>query len=348
MMGRAMLYRMARSLLFQMDAERAHDLGLWTAAMVARRPRLASWLRHGLARPADQPIRVAGLTFPNPIGLAAGLDKDAAAPLAWWAMGFGFMELGTVTPRPQPGKPHPRLFRHSDRLAIVNRMGFNNDGAAAVAARLETQCRSGLRPGCPIGLSIGKNAATSPEHAADDYAQAAAALSPHADYLAINVSSPNTPGLRDLQTAQELVPLVRVVHANALGRPIFVKIAPELGPDQLPPVLDACIDAGVAGIIATNTLATLGRNGLEEGGLSGRPLREISLRQVERVRRHAGQRLAVIGCGGVDDGPSARALLDAGADLVQLYTGLIYRGPFLPARITRELERDQVVNEGSA
>jgi dihydroorotate dehydrogenase len=224
-------------------------------------------------------------------------------------------------------------------LALVNRMGFNNDGAEVVADRLKAQAAAGLRPPMPLGVSVGKNATTPAENAAEDYGLAARAVAAQADYLAVNVSSPNTPGLRDLQTAEELTRILRATRDAAGGKPVFVKIAPELDGETLVSVLETVAAEGAAGVIATNTLATLGQGGLPEGGLSGRPLREISLRQVSVVRKVVGERLAVIGCGGVDDATSARAMLDAGADLVQLYTGLIYRGPLLPARITRGLKK---------
>ena len=334
-----MSYRLARTFLFRLDAERAHHLGLGAARRLAFRPRLARAYRRLVSRPHDEPVTVAGLTFPNRIGLAAGLDKNAEAPLAWWAFGFGFMELGTVTPLPQAGKPKPRLFRYPAERALVNRMGFNNEGAAAVAVRLAEQARRGLRPPCPVGVSVGKNAATPPEGAAEDYAKAAAAVAAHADYLAINVSSPNTAGLRDLQSRQEVGRIVGAIRPHARGRPLFVKVAPELTGEALSAVVEACVAEDVAGMIATNTLATHGREGRPEGGLSGRPLRETALARVAEVRRLAGNRLALIGCGGVDDAVSARAMLDAGADLVQLYTGLVYQGPLLPARVTRGLTR---------
>jgi dihydroorotate dehydrogenase len=332
-----MLYRLLRPLLFRLDAEKAHRLGLAVARRVANHPRLARLIHRLLARPVARPVRVAGLDFPNPVGLAAGLDKNAEAPLAWWAFGFGFAELGTVTPRPQPGKPRPRLFRFPKMRALVNRMGFNNDGADAVAARLKRQADGGLRPPFPLGISVGKNATTPLEAAADDYAAAAEKLAPLADFVTINISSPNTADLRSLQNAADLTRLLEVVRRASGAKPVFVKVAPELDGAALASVLDTCLAAGAAGVIATNTLATAGRPDLPEGGLSGRPLRELSRSRVAAVRRHVGDRVAVIGCGGIDDVPSARAMLDAGADLIQLYSGLIYEGPFLPARLTRGL-----------
>jgi dihydroorotate dehydrogenase len=330
-----MLYRtLLRPLLFSLDAERAHELALSAASLLARSRLLSRFVRVVLARPRPAPVNVLGLTFPNPVGLAGGMDKNAVAPLAWWAFGFGFVELGTVTPRPQPGNERPRMFRLPAERAIVNRMGFNNDGAAALAARL---ARCGRLP-FPVGVSVGKNKDTPAEKAADDFAAASAAVAPHADFVTVNVSSPNTPGLRALQTADDLRRLVTAVRAAAGAKPVLVKLAPELGGDDLAAVLDAALDAGAAGVIATNTLSTAGRPDLPQGGLSGRPLRELALRRVAEVRRRVGGRAAVIGCGGIDDPASARAMLDAGADLVQLYTGLVFEGPFLPARITRRLK----------
>ena len=213
-----------------------------------------------------------------------------------------------MTPRPQSGKPRPRLFRFPKERALVNRMGFNNDGAAIVADRLKRQAARGLRPPFPIGISVGKNATTPLDAAADDYAAAAEKLAPFADFVTINISSPNTTELRSLQNAADLTRL----------------------------------SAGAAGIIATNTLATAGRPELPEGGLSGRPLRELSRARVAAVRKHVGDRVAVIGCGGIDDLASAQAMLDAGADLIQLYSGLIYEGPFLPARLTRGISKGRL------
>jgi len=330
-----MLYRLLRPLLFKLEAERAHETGLAAARFVANHRWLAKLIHSAISRPAASERRIAGLTFPNPIGLAAGMDKNAIAPLAWWAFGFGFMELGTITPKPQAGKPKPRMFRFPDRAAVINRMGFNNAGAEAVAADLQRQRTSGLRPPCPIGLSVGLNAMTPRENAAEDYRIATEILAPQADYIAINVSSPNTAGLRGLQSATQIGPIIRTTKNAAREKPVFVKIAPELEPAALGEILDVCLAEGVAGVIATNTLATANMPGLPEGGMSGLPLRDRARQQVERARKIVGDRIALIGCGGIDDIDSARQMIDAGADLIQLYTGLIYRGPFLPARISR-------------
>jgi dihydroorotate dehydrogenase len=332
-----MLYRLVRPVLFSMDAERAHELGLSAARFIAGHPWLAELIHDYVARPAAAERRVAGLSFPNPIGLAAGMDKNGIAPLAWWAFGFGFMELGTATPLAQAGKPRPRMFRYPGRGAVVNRMGFNNSGAISVALELQRQSNLGLRPSCPIGISVGMNAKTPHENAADDYRTATQAVAPHADYIAINVSSPNTAGLRGLQAGSEIGAIVRATREAAGGKPVFVKIAPELEPGPLNEILEVCVGEGVSGIIATNTLATVNMPGFPEGGMSGLPLRERALHQVKTIRGIAGDRVALIGCGGVDDARSARRMLEAGADLVQLYTGLIYRGPFLPAEISRDL-----------
>src|SRR4051812_11195894 len=207
-----MLYSLVRPLLFRHDAEHAHEMGIEFAAWLAESAERCRFVHDHFARPLSRPKRVAGLTFPNRVGLAAGLDKNAVAPLAWWAFGFGFVELGTVTPRPQAGNPRPRMFRETRSRAIVNRMGFNNDGADVVAARLETQVKAGRRPPTPVGVSVGKNATTPLESAADDYAAAAAAVAPFADFVSVNVSSPNTAGLRSLQTADSLRKLVRAVR----------------------------------------------------------------------------------------------------------------------------------------
>ncbi len=333
-----MLYAdLVRPLLFRLDPERAHDLVMAGTARLARLPLLCK-LVHALARPKPTPVKALGLTFPNPVGLAGGMDKNARAPFAWWAFGFGFVELGTVTPKPQPGNDRPRMFRLPAEEAVVNRMGFNNDGAEAVAGRLAEQAKRGLRPPFPVGMSVGKNKDTPAERTADDYATAAAVLAPHSDFVTVNVSSPNTPGLRSLQTPEWLTKLVTVVRAASGAKPVLVKVAPELDGADLDAALDAVMAAGAAGVIGTNTLGCLAPNG-EPAGKSGRPLRDISPRRVEAIRRRVGPAACVIGCGGIDDVYSARRMLDAGADLIQIYTGLVYRGPFLPAVITRGLSK---------
>ena len=332
----ATLYPLLRPLLFRRPPEDAHHLALSAAGGLARFPPLCRLVR-AAARPGATPVAAMGLHFPHPVGLAGGMDKDGLAPLAWWAFGFAFLELGTVTPRPQPGNATPRMFRLPDRLALVNRMGFNNRGATELAKRLANQRRRGLRPPIPVGVSVGKNKDTPAGAAADDFAAAAAAVAGVSDFLTVNVSSPNTPGLRALQTGADVGRLVAAVRAAAPGVPVLVKVAPELVGDDLNAVLDAALAHGAVGVIATNTLGTTAPTG-EPAGLSGRPLREAALATVAAVRKQVGDRATVIGCGGIDDAASAKAMLDAGADLVQIYTGLVYRGPFLPAAVSRGLD----------
>lgn len=331
-----MLYRCLRPLLFRMEAERAHNLALSAVRTLSRCRTASKLLRTVVARPASRPVELLGLTFPHRVGLAAGMDKNAVGPWAWWGFGFGFVELGTVTPRPQAGNPQPRMFRFPEMAGIVNRMGFNNDGAEAVAARLKRLQERG-RPPFPIAISVGKNATTPLEQAEDDYRRAAEQLAPFADLVTINISSPNTAGLRSLQTPAQASRLVAAIREVAPTRPVLVKFAPELEGDELAGVIDACLAAGAAGFIATNTLSTRSRPELPEGGLSGRPLREISRERVAAIRRHLKDRGVLIGCGGIEDGATAQAMLDAGADLVQIYTALVYRGPFLAASISRDL-----------
>jgi dihydroorotate dehydrogenase len=319
------------------DPETVHHrvvstLGRLGANKVGRRALAA------IPRP-QAPVEVFGLRFENPVGLAAGMDKDAVAIPAWAGLGFGFVEVGTVTRYPQAGNPGPRLFRLVESEAIVNRMGFNNRGAAAMAVRLS---RLGPRP-IPVGVSLGKSKITPVAEATGDYLHSLELLLPYADYVAVNVSSPNTPGLRSLQdraALDELLAALRgytVAEAGPAGpTPLLVKIAPDLTDTAVAEILEVCAHRGVAGIIATNT--TLARDGLapgdvargaEAGGLSGRPLRDRALAVVEFVVKEAGDTLPVIGVGGILEPDDALRMLDAGARLVQLYTGFVYRGPGL-------------------
>jgi dihydroorotate dehydrogenase len=319
------------------DPETVHHrvvstLGRLGANKVGRRALAA------IPRP-QAPVEVFGLRFENPVGLAAGMDKDAVAIPAWAGLGFGFVEVGTVTRYPQAGNPGPRLFRLVESEAIVNRMGFNNRGAAAMAVRLS---RLGPRP-IPVGVSLGKSKITPVAEATADYLHSLELLLPYADYVAVNVSSPNTPGLRSLQdraALDELLAALRgytVAEAGPAGpTPLLVKIAPDLTDTAVAEILEVCAHRGVAGIIATNT--TLARDGLapgdvargaEAGGLSGRPLRDRALAVVEFVVKEAGDTLPVIGVGGILEPDDALRMLDAGARLVQLYTGFVYRGPGL-------------------
>ena len=341
------LYAVARRALFRLEAERAHELAvlaLRAAEPSARALRRAAPSGPGRESPLGQ--RVLGLYFPSPIGLAAGFDKNAIAPHVWPLLGFGFAELGTVTALPQPGNPRPRLFRLEAEHAIVNRLGFNNDGAERVAERLG-RLLAGRRPLIPLGLNLGCSRVAIGDRARElaDYCASARLLAPHADYLAINVSSPNTPGLRDLQEPGRLGDLVRAIRAELGGlaarRPLLVKLAPDLADPAVQEVVTAARDAGADGFIAGNT--TLARPGCtspaaaEAGGLSGAPLRARATELVRMVRAAAGPELPIIGVGGVTTVGDVIEKLAAGANLVALYTALIYEGPLLAARLARAL-----------
>lgn len=316
------------------DPERAHEL---TLTALARAGRLT-----GLARPyygRSRPVTAFGVRFPGPVGLAAGVDKNGVALRAWPGLGFGFVEAGTVTRHPQPGNPRPRLYRLPASEAVINRMGFNNEGAAELAARL---ARLGPRR-VPIGVSIGKSKVTPVEDAVADYRESLRLLAPHADYVAINVSSPNTPGLRGLQDREALSALLAALDSPV---PLLVKIAPDLTFDAVDELLAVCAAHGVAGLIATNTtLARTGlaaddeRTGAQPGGLSGRPLTARALAVVAHVAKQTSGALPIVGVGGIHDPDDAARMFDAGATLVQLYTGFIYRGPALVRRINRDHRR---------
>jgi dihydroorotate dehydrogenase len=285
-----------------------------------------------------------GLTFPNVLGLAAGFDKNAVGIDALGALGFGHVEVGTVTGEPQPGNEKPRLFRLTADRAVVNRMGFNNQGAEAVAARLAARGRRAAADGRPVlGVNIGKSKVVPEDEAVRDYEKSARLLAPHADYLVVNVSSPNTPGLRNLQAVEKLEPILRAVRAVAGGVPLLVKIAPDLSDDDVLAVADLASAIDLDGIIATNT--TISRDGLAStpeqvgaagaGGLSGRPLNERALDVLRMLRDRVGDSLTLIGVGGITTVDDARARLDAGADLLQGYTAFIYEGPGWPRRIVK-------------
>lgn len=339
-------HKLLRPMLFRVghgDPEAAHEVTMRSITAMSRHIALRAVVSALHPRP-HHPITVAGITFPGPVGLAAGMDKYAAATLGWHALGFGHVELGTVTAHAQPGNDKPRLFRLRESEAVLNRMGFNNGGAAAMAARLEAD---GVRRGnnaakIPIGISLGKTKATPLGDAVGDYLTSFTTLRRYADYVAINVSSPNTPGLRTLQDAGALTELVQALVAAAAEDadpvPIFVKVAPDLSRDALDELLQVCTDHGVRGLIATNTtLARVGLRGAdarlsaEAGGLSGAPLSALALDVVRYVCAHT--ELPVIGVGGIMQVDDARAMFDAGASLVQVYTGYIYRGPALVNRI---------------
>jgi dihydroorotate dehydrogenase len=337
-------YALARPFLFGLDAEAAHDLTLASLARIQHTPLVCTVFQPRV----HDPVNVAGLQFPNRIGLAAGLDKNGRCIDGFGAMGFGFIEVGTVTPKPQPGNPKPRLFRLPDADALINRLGFNNEGLDAFLANVK-RARFRERGGI-LGLNIGKNAATPIEHAADDYLAALDGVYPHADYVTVNISSPNTKNLRALQSDEALDALLGAIHARdqTLARrhgrrvPIFLKIAPDLDDAQIELIAATATKCGMAGVIATNT--TVARDavqhlahGNETGGLSGRPVFEASNRVIRRLRAALGPRVPIIGVGGVMSGADAAAKIDAGADLVQIYTGFIYRGPTLVTEAARAM-----------
>ena len=328
------LYRLARPALFALDAERAHEL---TLRILSRHPGLAHLLNPGLCH---DPVRLMGLEFRNRVGLAAGLDKNGECIEAFDAMGFGFVEVGTVTPRPQAGNPRPRMFRLPRHQALINRLGFNNHGVDALVARVKRTRRQAV-----LGVNIGKNADTPLENADEDYLIGLRKVYPIADYVVINVSSPNTVGLRQLQEDERFAALVASLDAerrqlgDRYGKrvPLLVKIAPDLAEPDLLSLARTAVARGIDGLIATNT--TITRPGLdsdpvgsEKGGLSGVPLRPLADDVLTRLRREVGSDFPLIGVGGIASGRDAAAKRGAGADLVQIYTGLIYRGPALVRR----------------
>ena len=327
------MYGLARPLLFCLDAERAHDLGLKAIEMAYRgglNPLLAS-------RPAPLPVTAFGLQFDNPVGLAAGLDKNGAHVDALAALGFGFIEIGTTTPRPQPGNPRPRMFRLPEREAVINRLGFNNDGVEALLRNLEHARYTGV-----LGINIGKNKDTPNERAADDYVFCLERVHARAGYVTVNVSSPNTQGLRDLQADETLKRLLGTLRETQLrldarhGKhtPLLLKIAPDLDEAALDAIARTVLDSGIDGLICTNT--TLDRAPVagqphadEAGGLSGAPLRARATAVLQGMAQRLGGRVPLIGVGGITRGADAADKIAAGATLVQFYTGMIYRGPAL-------------------
>ncbi len=349
-----MLYPFFRPFLFSLDPEHAHLLSinalkLWQASQVRptsalSHPRLSQHLW--------------GLRFPNPVGLAAGYDKNALVPLVWSSLGFGFAELGTITAKTQPGNPKPRIFRLAQDSALINRLGFNNDGATAIAKRLPGLLSSPHPRPVPLGFNIGKSKGTPLEEAVDDYLESSKKLLPFADYLVVNVSSPNTPELRKLQETERLSKLLEALltyirqFAKTSGtppKPLLVKIAPDLSETEIGEIAQLAVSVGVSGLIATNT--TTGRRGLrsasnETGGLSGRPLARRANEVLSTLYRAVEGQLPLIGVGGIFSAGDAYERVCAGASLIQIYTGMIYAGPLLAKRIVRGLvrimERDSV------
>jgi dihydroorotate dehydrogenase len=336
-----MSYRLIRPLLFALEPERAHALTL-ASLRLARRCGVLS-LTHK-AEQSVEPVTLMGLQFPNRVGIAAGLDKNGVCIDALGALGVGFVEVGTVTPKPQAGNPRPRIFRLPASQALINRMGFPNDGVDALCAHLQRREFKGI-----CGVNIGKNATTPLENASDDYVKCLHAVAAYADYVVVNVSSPNTVGLRSLQAVDQLGPMLLALLRKrerllpALGRnlPLLVKIAPDLEDQELEQLAKLLLELKIDGVIATNTTLqrspALGRLGQEKGGLSGAPLRELSLATVRRLRHLLGTQFPIIGVGGIASLSDAQAMRVAGADLVQVYTGLIYEGPGLINTLTRGL-----------
>jgi len=330
--------RFVRPLLFSIDAEIAHRFtieSLRAASHVDLTLRVLN-----LFQPSASPKKLFGLTFPNAIGLAAGLDKNGVALPAWSAIGFGFIEIGTVTAKAQPGNPKPRIFRFPEQNALINRLGFNNEGADAIARRLRKLQRSSRWPEVPVGINIGKSMSTPLTEATEDYLYSFRLLCEFADYIVLNVSSPNTPGLRELQGADALSELLSAIGEKNLitRKPIVVKIAPDLAPSELDDIVSTCETNKVAGIIATNTTvdhSSISTAQDEQGGLSGAPLRGKSTALVREIA--ARSTMPIIASGGIMDADSAREKIEAGARLLQIYTGLIYRGPGLLREIAQAL-----------
>lgn len=335
------MYSFVRDLLFRFEPETSHELSLEFLGAAERLKML------GLLAPkvAYRPVEVMGIRFPNAVGLAAGLDKNGDYLNALGALGFGFVEIGTITPKPQPGNPQPRLFRIPERQAIINRMGFNNKGVDHLVAQVTSRRYQGV-----LGINIGKNASTPVEDAASDYLIGMRKVYAHADYITVNLSSPNTPGLRDLQFGDSLNRLLEVLKQEQLtlqqvhGRyvPVAVKIAPDMDEQAIVQVAAALLAQGIDAVIATNT--TLSRigvegcvNGQETGGLSGLPVQDMSTKVIASLHAELGKNLPIIGVGGIVDGESAAAKIKAGASLVQIYTGFIYRGPKLIAEAAKAI-----------
>jgi dihydroorotate dehydrogenase len=339
------LYPLVRALLFLLPAETAHRL-TFAGLRIALAPAPVRAIARRALAPRDPALEVhaLGLTFPSPVGLAAGFDKDAAGFRQLGALGFGFVEIGTVTPQPQPGNPRPRLFRLKDDRALINRLGFNNGGADAARRRLQ-RARGRGSGGVVVGANVGRNKTTPDERAIDDYVAAATKLGPVADYVVVNVSSPNTPGLRDLQAVERLRPLLEQVRAAVPTKPLLLKIAPDLADADVDAVADLALELKLDGIIATNT--TIERTNLTSdsaqiaaigaGGVSGRPLAGKSLHILRRLRARVGDRLVLVAAGGIESADEAWLRIEAGATLVQLYTGFVYGGPTVPATIARRL-----------
>jgi dihydroorotate dehydrogenase len=329
--------RLARPLLFSLPPEWVHHVSLSALTRTPLGSLLEPFARHDFP---SLEKKVFGLTFPNPIGLAAGFDKNAEGVTVWPQLGFGFMELGTITPRPQPGNPRPRVFRLPAEQGLINRLGFPNVGAEEVARRLEKIKTAGRWPRTPVGLNLGKNKETPLDEAGRDYLTCFRRTRDLADYFVVNVSSPNTPGLRELQQGAFLDLILGPLREADPGAkvPLLIKIAPDLTEVQIADVANAVEKYRLAGIVATNT--TLEKKGLsvqEEGGVSGRPLTARSTEIIRTVHRLTGGRVPIIGVGGIFDAADARAKFEAGASLLQIYTGFVYEGPLIVRKICEGL-----------
>lgn len=329
-----MLYEsLAKPLLFRLDPERAHEEVSGLMALLAPLPGAAAVLSALTGRTWPRLGKtVFGLSFPNPVGLAAGFDKDGSLACLLPALGFGFIEIGSVTLEAQPGNPRPRLFRVPGSRALINRMGFNSEGARLVARRLASQ----PKPAVPLGINLGLNKGTEPAKAPSAYARTFRILADHGDYFVVNVSSPNTPGLRDLQKVSELSAILEAVQeANPGHKPVLVKISPDLADDDLSAAVETASRLAQGLVVSNTTISRDGMEGLEPGGLSGQPLKKRATELVKRVR--ALTKLPIIGVGGIATAEDAKERLDAGADLVQLYTALVYEGPSVAKNILRGL-----------
>jgi dihydroorotate dehydrogenase len=335
-----------RPALFTRDSEAIHNQTIAMLARISRSSALSSMLSAFYAAP-QLPVDLFGLRFPNPVGLAAGMDKHAAAVPAWEALGFGFVELGGVTWHAQPGNPAPRMFRAVTDEALINRMGFNNPGAEAMAACLDEWRASGRWPAHPVGINLGKSKITPNEKAADDYAASFRLLRPLADFFVVNVSSPNTPNLRQLQdksALDEILAALQQINAPE-PRPLLVKVAPDLSFEALDEILELASARGLSGIVATNTTIVRPSSDQERlrlvysetGGLSGRPLRARSTEVIRHIYRQTKGKLPIIGVGGIFSAEDALEKIAAGAALVQVYSGLVFEGPALPKSIVRGL-----------
>ncbi|MFW5883485.1 MAG: quinone-dependent dihydroorotate dehydrogenase [Verrucomicrobiota bacterium] len=340
--------KLVRPTLFKMDPEDAHRRGVRALSLLGSTGPLVGALREWNRLKADKPVRCLGLEFPNAVGVAAGMDKDGECVRGFEALGYGHVEVGTVTPKAQPGNDRPRLFRYPEAHAIINRMGFNNAGAEALAKRLSKSCPKAKRK-VVVGVNIGKGRTTPLDRAPDDYLECFRTLVHEADYFTVNVSSPNTANLRQLQEREHLEAILGAVQQENLARgeakvPLLVKIAPDLTFRQIDTLLEVVMAAQCDGVIATNT--TIARSGAfasvkEDGGLSGRPLAHRSTKLINYIYKSTEGRLPIIGVGGIEDAHTAGEKIDAGASLIQVYTSMIFRGPFIGRTLARALRARQ-------